>query len=112
VLLSPLSSENGSCESQNGIHQVARSREALLTLEELLACVFLEESFMGDRAGKVVDHQFEYGLDRLFGIASIVSQGWVLLSVSYLLKLGVLVKLTHSPLSRILRARYIEAAAT
>lgn len=51
----------------------------LPTLEEFLASILLEESFVGDGAGEVVNHQLEYWLDRLFGIASIVSQGWVLL---------------------------------
>jgi hypothetical protein len=57
----------------------------LPTLEEFLASILLEESFVGDRTGEVVHHQLEYWLDRLFGIASIVSQSWVLYSVRYIL---------------------------
>ena len=67
---------------------------------------------MGNRTGKVVNHQFEYWLDGLFGVTSIVSQGWILFSISYSLEQGAVIELTHSPLSRILRARYIDAAAT
>lgn len=70
-----------------------KQQGAFLTLEKLLACVFLEESFVGDRAGKVVDHQFEYWLNRLFGVASIMSQGWVLLFISCILKLRAAVDL-------------------
>ena len=58
----------------------------LPTLEEFLASILLEESFVGDGTGKIVNHQLEYWLDRLFGITSIVSQGWVLYSVRYILQ--------------------------
>lgn len=58
----------------------------LPTLEEFLASILLEESFVDDGTGEVVNHQLEYWLDRLFGITSIVSQGWVLYSVRYILQ--------------------------
>jgi hypothetical protein len=67
--------------------QVDQAERRFLTLEELLACVLLEESFMCNWAGKVIDHQFKYWLNSLFSVASIVCQSWVLLSISYFLKL-------------------------
>ena len=48
------------------------------TLEELLACVLLEERLMSDRSCKIVNHELEDWLDLLFGVASIVSQSRVL----------------------------------
>jgi hypothetical protein len=43
-----------------------------LTLEELFACVFLEERFVTYRTVKVVDHQSKDRVDLFLGIASIV----------------------------------------
>ena len=91
MLLSPLSGEDRSCESQK---EYNKSRDGRPTLEEFLACVFLEESFMGNGTGKVVNHQLKNWLDCLFGVTSVVSQGGVLLSLSYSLELGVVVE-TH-----------------
>lgn len=60
VLLGPLASQDGS-------------------LEELLAGVLLEESLVDDGASKIVNHKLDDGVNVLFGVASIVSQGRVLL---------------------------------
>jgi hypothetical protein len=45
----------------------------LLTLEELLACIFLEERFVGHGTGKVINHESENRLDVILGITSIMS---------------------------------------
>lgn len=52
----------------------------MLTLQELLASVLLVEGLVDDRPGKVVDHELEDGLDLLLGVASIVSNGGILIS--------------------------------
>jgi hypothetical protein len=41
-------------------------------LEELFACIFLEERFVTYRTVKVIDHQSENRIDLFLGIASIV----------------------------------------
>src|SRR6266536_3029663 len=43
-----------------------------LTLEEFLACVFFEESFMGDWTRQIVNHELKDGLDFLLVVTSIV----------------------------------------
>lgn len=49
-----------------------------LTLQELLAGVFLEEGFVGDRAVKIINHQLEDGIDLLFGVSRVVSESGIL----------------------------------
>lgn len=56
----------------------------LQTFEELLACVFLEESFMCNGAMKVIDHQLENGEDFLLGVPRVVSDSSVLESQKHL----------------------------
>jgi hypothetical protein len=56
-----------------------------LTFEELLACVFLEEGFMCDRACQVVNHELEDGLNLFLVVTSIVSQCRVLFELVMLL---------------------------
>lgn len=48
-------------------------RERKLTLEELLARVFLEECLVGYWSGEVLHHEFEDGLNLVFGVSSIMS---------------------------------------
>lgn len=83
------------------------------TLKEFLARILFEECFMSDRANKVVNHEFKDRLDLRLGIAGIMSKGSVLpsLTSTYSHFIFEMVSLTHSPLSSIRRARYIEAAA-
>lgn len=50
----------------------------MLTLEELLAGIFLEEGFVGDGTGKVVNHKLEDGLNLLLVVTGIVRQSRVL----------------------------------
>lgn len=52
------------------------------TLEELLAGVFLKESFVSDGASQVVNHQFEDWFDLVLIITSIVAKLRVLYFVS------------------------------
>ena len=49
-----------------------------LTLQELLAGIFLEEGLVGDGPCQVVDHQEEDRLDLLLGVAGIVLNGFIL----------------------------------
>lgn len=51
-----------------------RGKLLCLTLEELLAGVFLKEGFVGDRPAEVVNHQLEDRMDLLFGVTRIVSE--------------------------------------
>jgi hypothetical protein len=44
----------------------------LLTLEELLAGILLEEGFVGDGTGKVIDHEFEDRLNLIFSVTRIM----------------------------------------
>jgi len=60
----------------------AQEERKLLTLEEFLAGVLLEESFVDDRTGKIVNHKFENWLNLLFSVSGIMRQGYVLFSVS------------------------------
>lgn len=53
----------------------------LLTLQELLACVFLEESLMGDWTRQVVDHELENWLDFSLIVSSVVRQRSILILV-------------------------------
>lgn len=54
------------------------SGQPALTLEELLAGVLLEESFVADGAVEVVDHQMEDGLDFFLVVSRVVGEGGVL----------------------------------
>jgi hypothetical protein len=49
-----------------------------VTLEELLASVLLEESFVSNRTSKVINHKQEDWLDLSLIIAGIVTQGDIL----------------------------------
>lgn len=60
----------------------AQLEQCVLTLQELLASVFLEERIVGHGSMKVIDHQPEDGVDFLFRVPSIMSQGGVLPCVS------------------------------
>lgn len=48
------------------------------SLQELLAGVFLEEGFVGDRAVEIINHQLEDGVDLLFGVTGVVSESGIL----------------------------------
>ena len=48
-----------------------------LTLQELLAGIFAEESIVDNGTVKVVNHELEDRLDVLLGVAGVVSQGRV-----------------------------------
>jgi hypothetical protein len=54
----------------------------VLTLQELLAGILLEEGFVGDRAVEVINHQLENGVDFFFGVSRIVSESGILRIVS------------------------------
>jgi len=48
------------------------------TLQKLLASILLEESFVDDRAGKIVHHKEEHRCNLLLSVTSIVRNGFVL----------------------------------
>lgn len=50
----------------------------LLTLEELLAGIFAEESVVSDGSRKVVDHELEHWLNVLLGVTSVDGEGGIL----------------------------------
>ena len=50
----------------------------MLTLQELLASILLEEGFVGDRAVQVVNHQLEDRLNLLLGVSRVVSKSSIL----------------------------------
>lgn len=50
----------------------------MLTLEKLLAGIFLEKCLMHDRACQVVNHQANHRFDLLFRVPSIVGNGCIL----------------------------------
>jgi len=50
----------------------------MLTLEELLASVLLEERLVHDRAREIIDHEQEDRLDLLLRVASVVCNSCVL----------------------------------
>ena len=82
------------------------------TFEKLLARVLLEKSFVGHRADEILEHEQKDRLDVVFGIARILCEGSILcMSAKSSCQLRAPKKLTHSPRSRIKRARYIDAAA-
>lgn len=51
----------------------------VFTFEESLACVFLEESFMGDWASQIIDHELKDWFNFFLTVASIVSKGCILI---------------------------------
>jgi hypothetical protein len=57
-------------------------RGRLLTLQELLASIFLEEGFVRDGTVEVVNHQLEHRVNLLLGIPGVVSKGGILIQVS------------------------------
>ena len=81
----------------------------MLTFQELLACVFLEESLMSDRSLKVVDHEIEDWSDVILRIPSKLSQSCVLQESAPLDDMYD--RLTHAPRSIIILAKYMAAAA-
>lgn len=52
--------------------------DCAVTFQELLARILLEERFMDDRAGEVVNHEFEQGFDLFLIVPSIMSKCSVL----------------------------------
>lgn len=52
--------------------------EAKLTLEKLLARVFLKESFVNDWTRQVIDHQLQDRLDLLLAVSGVMCEGRVL----------------------------------
>ncbi len=48
------------------------------TFEKLLACVLLEEGFVGDGSVKVVDHQLKDGRYLFFSVARVVGESSIL----------------------------------
>jgi hypothetical protein len=50
----------------------------MLTLQELLAGIFLKEGFVGDRAVEIINHQLEDGVDLLFSVSRVVSESGIL----------------------------------
>ena len=50
----------------------------LLTLQELLASIFLVKCLVDNRSGKIIDHKFKDRLDLLLCVTSIVRQSRVL----------------------------------
>lgn len=56
--------------------------EEYITLEELLACILLEEGFVGNWTGKIINHQLENWFNLFLIIASIVTQGSILCHIS------------------------------
>jgi hypothetical protein len=50
----------------------------MLTLQELLAGILLEEGLVHNGAGEVVDHQLQNRLDLLLGVAGVVCKSVVL----------------------------------
>jgi hypothetical protein len=58
--------------------QTLGNRKAIFTLEELLASVLLEEGFVDQRPGKVVDHEGDNRLKLILGVAGIVGKCGVL----------------------------------
>ena len=59
-------------EAKKSQLKVSMIETQLLTLEELLAGVLLEEGFMSDGASKVIDHELEDRLNLIFSVTSIV----------------------------------------
>jgi hypothetical protein len=76
VLLGPLAGQNGSWERVSNVSTTRRS--VMLTLQELLASILLEEGFVGDRAVQVVNHQLEDRLNLLLGVSRVVSKSSIL----------------------------------
>ena len=70
VLLRPLSCKNGGWE----YHKQEKKELLLLecTFQKLLAGVLLEECFVDNRLGKVINHELEDRLDLIFGIARVM----------------------------------------
>lgn len=60
------------------VSSIQGSSTMLLTLQELLACILLEECFMCNRAGEIVNHKLEDRLNLSLIVTSIVSQGSIL----------------------------------
>jgi len=58
----------------------------LLTLEESLASILLEEGFMSDRSGQIINHELEDWFNFFFVVSRVVGQGSILL---LLVKLNV-----------------------
>jgi len=50
----------------------------MLTLEELLASILLEERLVNDRTGQIVNHELKHGLNLLLSVTGIVGDGSVL----------------------------------
>lgn len=53
-----------------------------LTFHELLACVLLEEGIVDNGAVEVVEHEEEDGLDLLLGVARVVRESSILMTIS------------------------------
>ena len=65
-------------EAKGLLAQAALSVGSVLTFEEPLACIFLEEGFMGDWASQIVDHESEDRLNFFLAVPGIMSKGCVL----------------------------------
>lgn len=97
-------------EAKEGQYYVRPRFQWLHTSEKLLAGVFLEQRFVSDRSTEIVDHQLKDGLNILFGVASELGECGILSRLADYIKKQA-DRLTQAPRSRIMRARYIEAAA-
>ena len=75
VVLSPLSRHYGRCMMLEGDAKVRGTR---LTLEELLASVFLEQRLMSDRSVEVVDEQLKDWSDLFLVVASKLCESLIL----------------------------------
>jgi len=90
-----------------------RSAVGFLTLQELLASVLLEQCFMRNWSLKIVHQEIKDRSDLFFRVPRELSEGVVLAKVSQSLAIiDDVSRHTHPPRSKMIRERYMAAAAT